>query len=1175
MITQLRVLGWLAIVGAIAVPGERAYAQITPDNTLGAERSVVTPDVIQGKPSDRINGGARRGANLFHSFRDFNVREGRGAYFSNPNGVENIFGRVTGGSRSEIGGTLGVSGEANLFLINPNGILFGSNASLDVKGSFVGTTADGIGFGDRGFFNATNPNAPSQLLTVNPAAFLFNQIAAQPIINRSVSPNSQNPEIPDGLRVPTQESLLLVGGEVRLEGGSLRAPGGRIELGGLAAPGTVGLNIDGSDLSLSFPDSVALADVFLVEFADTIPEIDVTAGDGGDIAIFARNINVLDGSDICAGIGADGACNGLAPSSGYVGAQAGDITLDAQGTITIADPFSVVDNDVNPGAVGNGGNVNIKARLIKIADGGQISASTFGEGDAGSINIFARDTVSLDDGSSDTFIFSNVGSDAVGNSGGINITTGSLFVKNGAQIQSEVEGEGNAGKIIIDAGDIVSFDGRDANDFPSAVSSRVGEGATGSTGGIKITTDSLLMTNRAQLLSDTRGQGDAGNISIEAQNQVYLMDSDIISEVGEEGGVGKGGNINIKTGTLLVQNGSSLLADTENVGDAGNITIEARDRVVVEGEGISAFANSTDVFPSQITATVDFNGFSAVGEGGDITISTGSLLVADEGFINTSTEGLGNAGNINITAADSISVTTEGFIASRTFDRAIGDGGDITINANSLSLTSDAQIITSTFSTGKAGNITIALGDRLTIDGSGSGLFAITQDTSIAPEASSDAGQSLSTAQNLTSQTGQLVTGITGTLSSDNDVDLYRVYLPGNQTFSATTVDNSNADTRLFLFKANGQGVYFNDDVDSDTYQSTLPDGHPLTPQTAGNYYLAITSYANDPVSEDGIIFGSGSFTDVLGPTGTGGSQPLSGWSNDGDDSGSYFISITDSSTTPAVISGGTGGNINISTESLSISNGAEISAESRGQGGAGNITINAEGTLSATDGDIITAAERASGGAINVTTQDIRLQGDSDIRTEVASGTGGGGNIILTADSILAFDDSDILAFAQDGQGGNITLNTPVFFGSRFQPAPQGTNPNLLDGNDRVDINASGAFSGVISLPDVSFLQNSLTELPVNAITTETLIANSCVVPSGGQRGTFIITGAGGLPVRPGDASVSPYSTGTVRTVPDNESSLPGATRPWQKGDPIVEPTGTYRLANGKLIMSRECSQR
>ena len=118
-------------------------AQIVPDGTLGAESSVVTPDVeINGIKSDRIDGGATRGANLFHSFQDFNVGEGRGAYFSNPTAIENILSRVTGSNLSEILGTLGVLGDANLFFINPNGIVFGSNASLDVRGSFVGSTAD-------------------------------------------------------------------------------------------------------------------------------------------------------------------------------------------------------------------------------------------------------------------------------------------------------------------------------------------------------------------------------------------------------------------------------------------------------------------------------------------------------------------------------------------------------------------------------------------------------------------------------------------------------------------------------------------------------------------------------------------------------------------------------------------------------------------------------------------------------------------------------------------------------------------------------------------------------------------------------------------------------------------------------------------------------------------------
>jgi filamentous hemagglutinin family protein len=134
---------------AIALPiffwGNDTFAQsnIVPDKTLGSENSQVIRN-FGGRQVELIEGGARREANLFHSFREFNIDEGRGAYFTNPNGVQNILSRVTGTNPSNILGTLGVLGNANLFLINPNGIIFGQNASLDVKGSFVATTANAI-----------------------------------------------------------------------------------------------------------------------------------------------------------------------------------------------------------------------------------------------------------------------------------------------------------------------------------------------------------------------------------------------------------------------------------------------------------------------------------------------------------------------------------------------------------------------------------------------------------------------------------------------------------------------------------------------------------------------------------------------------------------------------------------------------------------------------------------------------------------------------------------------------------------------------------------------------------------------------------------------------------------------------------------------------------------------
>jgi len=184
------------------------------------------------------------------------------------------------------------------------------------------------------------------------------------------------------------------------------------------------------------------------------------------------------------------------------------------------------------------------------------------------------------------------------------------------------------------------------------------------------------------------------------------------------------------------------------------------------------------------------------------------------------------------------------------------------------------------------------------------------------------------------------------------------------------------------------------------------------------------------------------------------------------------------------------------------------------------------------------------------------------------------------------------ILAFAQDGKGGDITFNTPVFFGFAYAPAPKGTDPDTLDHNDRVDINATGAVEGVITLPDDSAVRNSLTPLSTNQIDTDKLIAESCIARRHEpQRGSFFITGTGGIPFRPGDLYDTPYQTGTVRSIPASgeeepsrdvpverleagEESSSSTRRPWKIGDPIIEPTGIYRLANGELIMGRLCGE-
>ncbi|WP_169268010.1 two-partner secretion domain-containing protein [Brasilonema octagenarum] len=572
-----------------------AKAQITPDNSLGAENSVVTPNVqINGTPSDRIDGGATRGANLFHSFQQFNINAGRGAYFSNPAGIANILTRVTGGNISNIQGVLGVLGNANLFLINPNGIIFGPNARLDMGGSFLGSTANSLIFKNGFEFSATNPQAPP-LLTITAPVGLSYRENFKNITNQSRAVDNSN--TPVGLTVPEGNFLTLVGGNVNLDGGRLTALGGRVELGGLSAAGTVGLNSDGS---LSFPVGVQRGDVSLTNEA----RVDVTSGGGGSIGVNARNLDISGGSILQGGI---------AEGLGTVGSQAGDITLNATGDIKVVgsgDVGSGVFNNVQSNATGNGGNINITTGSFSLTDGAQLSASTSGQGNAGNVSVRASGSVEL----VNQGILSTVESTGVGNGGNININAATLSLKDGAQLAAGVRGQasdtqpggrGNAGNVTVDVTGPVMITG--VGRFSSGIFNYVETGAIGNAGNIAISSGSFSLTNGGILNSSTLGQGNAGNVSVRASGAVELAGSDtrILSTV-EAGGVGKGGNIDIKAATLSLKDGAQLrtavrqASDTQPAGrgDAGNVSVSVTGPVTIAGikdgfySGVFSFAQT-------------------------------------------------------------------------------------------------------------------------------------------------------------------------------------------------------------------------------------------------------------------------------------------------------------------------------------------------------------------------------------------------------------------------------------------------------------------------------------------------------------------------------------------------------------------------------------------------------
>jgi filamentous hemagglutinin family protein len=728
------------LFGAVAInaviPGHYATAQVIPDNTLGSENSTVTPTTINGIPIELIKDGATRGQNLFHSFSDFNVSTGQRIYFNNPAGIINILSRVTGTNPSNINGILGVQGNANLFFLNPNGIVFGPNANLDVKGSFLATTASGIQMGEQGIFSAINPTAPG-VLTVNPSALLFNQIAAQPIASQAT------------LDVPTGQSLVLAGGAINLSGGGLLAPAGQIGLGGLAGPGSVGLTVAGNRFSLNVPDLQERSNVFL---SGTGLNVSAGAvGDSGNIEIVASSLSLTNNSQLTATTLGQG--------------NAGNININAQNTVAV--DASTILSKVGDNGIGNGGTINLSASSLSIAKGGGISTGTRNQGDAGTITINVQDDIVLDGVVQDgpfKGLPSNISSEverpeANGNGGTINLTTGSLSLTDGGSISTVTRGQGNAGKINIQVQSRVKLD-------EGNISSKVENQGIGNGGTINLSAGSLSLTKGGSISAGTRNQGDAGTITINVQDDIVLdgvvqdgpfkgLPSNISSEVERPEANGNGGTLNLSSGSLSLTNGGSISTVTRGQGNTGAINIWVQGRVELNK---SSIANR----PADL----------GIGNGNDgpINISAGSLLLTNGGSISTNTTGQGDAGKITINVRDDITIdgiltTSDGVffssissVAASAAEGIKGNGGNIQITANSLSLRNGGRITARTFGQGKAGSIFLKIADSITIDSVGaadgreSGLFTGTSNSSFG----GDAGNITIRANKLSSRNGRI-----------------------------------------------------------------------------------------------------------------------------------------------------------------------------------------------------------------------------------------------------------------------------------------------------------------------------------------------------------------------------------------------------------------------------------
>ncbi len=664
----IRTLAFVVVMLQAAV----GQAQITLDGTIrpGAPSGPLTgPNYVIPAAAGKTVGDKT----LFHSFGLFNLHTINGvperASFTGPSTIENIISRVTGGQRSVIDGLIDSRSSmqnANFFLLNPSGVLFGPNATLDVGGSFHVSTADYVRFGDDAKFFA-NPSGTSVLTAASPIAFGFLNSAP---VRISVEGSS--------LRVDPGKTLSLVGGDapfpgdITMETGlkiagpppltpefvplpNLGAPGGTIQVVSVASAGEVILS---PSLDVSLVPSLGRVQISGGALIDASGALG-TGSAGGTVEIRGSQIDIL-ADPIFGGARIDASGDAL------LGGASGTVRIRGRGLF--ADSASITANtfgDVDGALIGidlglqdqivltNGtfaatltfgggdaGNIVADTRAFTVSAGGLLGSASVGPGRGGDVTITAAESVSLFGGA---FLSTDAGSS--GDAGRLSISTSSLRMDDLATIASS-----NFGLRLVDG-----------------VSVPVLGGA------IEIDVQTLSITGGATIRSVT-GLGDAvgGNITVKATGAAVISGRGFD---GSSSGIfvdsqgGPAGTIALDVATLSLTGGAVIQSGSLLAPQGGAIRIKADDSILIaDGSGILSQALDREVLPVEIRAPT---------------------IEIDNGFINTSTLGSKPAGAI-IVDTERLTITGGGEInsSSERFATETGRGGDITITAGDLVLIS-------------------------------------------------------------------------------------------------------------------------------------------------------------------------------------------------------------------------------------------------------------------------------------------------------------------------------------------------------------------------------------------------------------------------------------------------------------------------------------------------------
>lgn len=584
-----------------------SYAEVVFDGTLGTVGALSGPDfAIESHLGQQV------GNNLFHSFDTFNINQHESATFSGPETINNIISRVTGGKASNINGLLrSTIPDADMYLINPAGIMFGEHVNLDVQGSFHASTANYLLLGKKnGRFDASNPE--KSLLTVAPpSAFGF--------LNESPA----DIEKYGFLTVADGKTISLIGGNLTLQDNNLIgrkkpalwAPGGQINLVSVASSGEVPVDPE------NIPDN-AFEQFGTIKITDTpfnknnlerMQNIDVSGEGGGRIyiqggQIFMENVRVFAntrGTKNGQGITikakeikfiSDSYIDTRTQSSG----SAGNITLTATEKINIKGNWN---SDIRSGLFshttgnGQGGNIEITAPDITLEGYTLVAAETWGLGDAGNI-LLKMDTLNLKNGAE---VSVNSGETLYAGKGGELrvIANKAIFITGQSKLLSNTSSRNEGGSIYIWT---PLLEIQDEGSIQAATTYK------GNAGNITLNVDQLDISNGGSITTETLGNGMGGEIDITA-NQISIADKGIITA--SSSGAGNAGNIKITSPGYLHLRNSEITTSAKN-SNAGKIILNS-EFIILDNSYIKADADEGDAGNINIRTTgiYNFSGESA------------------------------------------------------------------------------------------------------------------------------------------------------------------------------------------------------------------------------------------------------------------------------------------------------------------------------------------------------------------------------------------------------------------------------------------------------------------------------------------------------------------------------------------------------------------------------------